>query len=415
LFWIFLIEVGKSMKFSMQGKKIIVGITGSIAAYKSALLVRLLVKAGAEVKVIMTPAAKDFITPLTLSVLSKEDVLSDNFDDKSGRWTNHVDLGLWADLMIIAPATANTIGKMATGICDNLLLMTFLSARCEVFIAPAMDLDMWKHASTQQNLKVLSDRGVKLISPANGELASGLSGEGRMEEPEEIYKLLTAYLRNGLPLTGLKALVTAGPTYEAIDPVRFIGNRSSGTMGFKIAEELAKQGASVTLISGPTSMETVHSAIQRKNVETAEEMLLACRQFAPEAKLVIMSAAVADYRPSNISDTKIKKGNKPPEIALEPTIDILSELGKSKKEGQTIVGFALETNDELDNAKGKLKNKNLDYIILNSLNDKGAGFGPSTNKISIIDRSGIVTAYDTKSKTEVAKDIVEYLKTRLKV
>jgi len=399
----------------MQGKKIILGITGSIAAYKSALLVRLLIKAGAEVKVIMTPAAKDFITPLTLSVLSKEDVLSDSFDDKSGRWTNHVDLGLWADLMIIAPATANTIGKMATGICDNLLLMTVLSARCEVFIAPAMDLDMWKHASTQQNLKVLSGRGVKVISPADGELASGLSGEGRMEEPEEIYKTLATYLQNGLPLAGLKALVTAGPTYEAIDPVRFIGNRSSGTMGFKIAEELAKQGASVTLISGPTSMETVHTAIQRKNVETAQEMLLACRQFAPEAKLVIMSAAVADYRPSDISETKIKKGNKPPEIALEPTIDILSELGKSKKEGQTIVGFALETNDELDNAKGKLKNKNLDYIILNSLNDEGAGFGSSTNKISIIDRSGIVTAYDTKSKAEVAKDIVEYLKTRLKV
>jgi len=279
----------------MQGKKIILGITGSIAAYKSALLVRLLIKAGAEVKVIMTPAAKDFITPLTLSVLSKEDVLSDSFDDKSGRWTNHVDLGLWADLMIIAPATANTIGRMATGICDNLLLMTVLSARCEVFIAPAMDLDMWKHASTQQNLKVLSGRGVKVISPADGELASGLSGEGRMEEPEEIYKTLATYLQNGLPLAGLKALVTAGPTYEAIDPVRFIGNRSSGTMGFKIAEELAKQGASVTLISGPTSMETVHTAIQRKNVETAQEMLLACRQFVSEAKLVIMSAAVADY------------------------------------------------------------------------------------------------------------------------
>ena len=414
MFWIFLIEVSKSIELSMQGKKIIVGLTGSIAAYKSAMLVRLLIKAGAHVKVIMTPAAKDFITPLTLSVLSKDDVLTDTFDDKTGRWTNHVDLGLWADAMIIAPATANTIGKMTSGVCDNLLLMTYLSARCDVFIAPAMDLDMWKHVSTQHNLKTLADRGVKVISPTEGELASGLSGEGRMEEPEAIFDQLNFHFQKGLPLSGKKAMVTAGPTYEAIDPVRFIGNRSSGTMGFKIAEELARQGASVTLISGPTSLHLANPRIQRIDVETADEMLLACRKFAPEADLIIMSAAVADYRPSEVSETKIKKGIKPHEIELETTVDILTELGKTKKKGQALVGFALETNNELENAKGKLKKKNLDYIILNSLNDEGAGFGTSTNKISIIDQSENVTAYDIKSKSEVARDIVDYLITRIK-
>ncbi len=393
----------------MQGKKIIIGVTGSIAAYKSALLVRLLIKAGAEVKVIMTPSAKDFITPLTLSVLSKEDVLSDSFEDKSGRWTNHVELGLWADCIVIAPLTANTLGKMAAGICDNLLLMTYLSARCPVFIAPAMDLDMWKHRSTQENLKLVQTRSVKLIEPTDGELASGLSGEGRMEEPEKIVKVLSEYFNKSLPFNGINALVTAGPTYEAIDPVRYIGNRSSGTMGFKIAEELANQGANVTLITGPSSLKNSNERIIRLDVESAEEMLIACRQHAPDSKLIVMSAAVADYRPAKVSQIKIKKEKEIPEIPLVPTTDILAEMGTNKKPGQFIVGFALETDNELENAKGKLKNKNLDFIVLNSLQEKGAGFGPGTNKISIINSSGEVTSYDTKSKTEVAKDLVHYL------
>lgn len=398
----------------MQGKKIILGISGSIAAYKSALLVRLLVKAGAEVKVIMTPSAKDFITPLTLSVLSKEDVLTDSFDDKSGRWTNHVELGLWADLFIIAPATANTIAKMAGGICDNLLLMTYLSARCPVFVAPAMDLDMWKHESTLENVKLLEGRKVKIITPGDGELASGLSGEGRMEEPQEIYIILERFLTTNLPLQGTKALVSAGPTYEAIDPVRFIGNRSTGTMGFKIAEELSNQGAEVTLISGPTSMSTSNQRIKRIDVETAEEMLHACRMHAADSHLIIMAAAVADYRPENISETKIKKGKDIPQIPLIPTKDILAELGESKKPKQILVGFALETNNELENAQSKLKRKNLDFIVLNSLQDEGAGFGNTTNKISIIDKQGKVSTYDTKSKQEVAKDIVTFLLPHLK-
>jgi len=397
----------------MQGKKIIVGITGSIAAYKSALLVRLLVKAGAEVKVIMTPAAKDFITPLTMSVLSKDDVLSDTFEDKSGRWTNHVELGLWADLIIVAPATANTVGKMATGICDNLLLMTYLSARCPVFIAPAMDLDMWKHASTQENIKLLQGRGIHLLAPADGELASGLSGEGRMEEPEAIYKSLSEFLNESLPLKGIKALVSAGPTYEAIDPVRFIGNRSTGTMGFKIADELSRQGAKVTLVAGPSSATSVQKAVTRINVESASEMLDACLKFAPDSNLIIMSAAVADYRPENISETKIKKGDGIPQIPLTATKDILTELGSKKKPGQILVGFALETNNELDNAKAKLKNKNLDLIVLNSLQDEGAGFGTDTNKISIIDKVGSVTPYATKPKKEVAEDIVAFIISRI--
>jgi len=397
----------------MQGKKIIVGITGSIAAYKSALLVRLLVKAGAEVKVIMTPAAKDFITPLTMSVLSKDDVLSDTFEDKSGRWTNHVELGLWADLIIVAPATANTVGKMATGICDNLLLMTYLSARCPVFIAPAMDLDMWKHASTQENIKLLQGRGIHLLAPADGELASGLSGEGRMEEPEAIYKSLSEFLNESLPLKGIKALVSAGPTYEAIDPVRFIGNRSTGTMGFKIADELSRQGAKVTLVAGPSSATSVQKAVTRINVESASEMLDACLKFAPDSNLIIMSAAVADYRPENISETKIKKGDGIPQIPLTATKDILTELGSKKKPGQILVGFALETNNELDNAKAKLKNKNLDLIVLNSLQDEGAGFGTDTNKISIIDKDGGVTPYATKPKKEVAEDIVAFIISRI--
>ncbi len=398
----------------MQGKKVIVGITGSIAAYKSALLVRLLIKAGAEVKVIMTPAAKDFITPLTMSVLSKEDVLSESFEDKSGRWTNHVDLGFWADLLIIAPSTANTIGKMATGICDNLLLMTYLSARCPVFIAPAMDLDMWKHASTQENINLLRKRGIHILSPADGELASGLSGEGRMEEPELIYKSISDFFNQSLPLRGVKALVSAGPTYEAIDPVRYIGNRSTGTMGFRIAEELSKQGAAVTLVAGPSSVTTSQSGITRINVESASEMLAACMKHASDAALIVMSAAVADYRPEQVSETKIKKGDGIPQIPLIATTDILAELGSKKNPGQFLVGFALETNNELGNAKSKLKNKNLDMIVLNSLQDEGAGFGTDTNKISIIDKDGNITDYSKKTKVEVAKDIVAFILKRIR-
>lgn len=393
----------------MQGKKVIVGITGSIAAYKSAILVRLLVKAGAEVKVIMTPAAKDFITPLTMSVLSKEDVLTESFEDKSGRWTNHVDLGLWADLLIIAPSTANTIGKMAGGICDNLLLMTYLSARCPVFIAPAMDLDMWKHESTRENITLLKKRGIHIIAPADGELASGLSGEGRMEEPELIYKSISDFFNKSLPLKGVKALVSAGPTYEAIDPVRFIANRSTGTMGFRIAEELSRQGAQVTLVAGPSSVNTSEAGIHRINVESASDMLTACLKYAAESDLIIMSAAVADYRPEQVSETKIKKGDGIPKIPLTPTTDILAELGSKKNPGQFLVGFALETNNELGNAKSKLKNKNLDMIVLNSLQDEGAGFGTDTNKISIIDKNGDVINYPKKTKVEVAKDIVAFI------
>ncbi len=397
----------------MQPKRIILGITGSIAAYKSALLVRLLIKAGAKVKVIMTPSAKDFITPLTLSVLSKDDVLVDSFDPASGRWTNHVDLGMWADLMIIAPATANTIAKMAGGICDNLLLMTFLSARCPVFIAPAMDLDMWKHDSTLSNLEILKKRNVHLIAPTDGELASGLSGEGRMAEPEMIFLELERFLSAGLPLKGIKVLVSAGPTYEAIDPVRFIGNRSTGTMGFSIAEELADQGAEVTLVAGPTSLKTGNRTIKRIDVETAEEMLHACRDNASECDWIIMSAAVADYKPEKVSGTKIKKDKAIPVLPLIQTTDILENLGKSKRPGQILVGFALETDDELSNAASKLRNKNLDFIVLNSLNDKGAGFGTGTNKISILDSKGNMNPYELKSKKEVARDIVNYLRDRV--
>jgi len=397
----------------MQHKRIILGITGSIAAYKSAMLVRLLIKAGARVKVIMTPSAKDFITPLTLSVLSKDDVLVDSFDPDSGRWTNHVELGMWADLMIIAPATANTIGKMAGGICDNLLLMTFLSARCPVFIAPAMDLDMWKHDSTLSNLEILKKRNVHLIAPADGELASGLSGEGRMAEPETIFLELEKFLSAGLPLKGIKVLVSAGPTYEAIDPVRFIGNRSTGTMGFSIAEELADQGAEVTLVAGPTSLKSESRSIKRIDVETADEMLHACRNNADECDWIIMSAAVADYKPEKVSDIKIKKDKAAPALPLVQTTDILAELGKSKRPGQILVGFALETHDEISNAASKLKNKNLDYIVLNSLNDKGAGFGTGTNKISILDYKGELTQYELKAKSEVARDIVNYVRSRV--
>lgn len=393
----------------MRGKKILLGITGSIAAYKSAVLVRLLVKAGAEVKVVMTPAARDFVTPLTLSTLSKNPVFSEYANLETGEWSNHVELGLWADAFVIAPASANTISKMANGICDNLLLAVYLSAKCKVFFAPAMDLDMHKHPSTQDNISRLVSYGNQLINATSGELASGLHGEGRMEEPELIYNILEKYFSTDLPLSGKKALVTAGPTYEAIDPVRFIGNRSSGKMGYAIAEELANQGAEVLLVSGPSNLTVVNSKITRKDVESAQEMLDACMADFPEKDIIVMSAAVADYKPENEATEKLKKKNNDLPLSLKPTQDILALMGERKSANQFIVGFALETENELENAKSKLKKKNLDLVVLNSLKDQGAGFGHDTNKITIIDKKEVQHSFGLKSKVDVAKDIVNLI------
>ncbi|MBP9790814.1 MAG: bifunctional phosphopantothenoylcysteine decarboxylase/phosphopantothenate--cysteine ligase CoaBC [Bacteroidia bacterium] len=393
----------------MRGKKILLGITGSIAAYKSAVLVRLLVKAGAEVKVVMTPAARDFVTPLTLSTLSKNPVFSEYANLETGEWSNHVELGLWADAFVIAPASANTISKMANGICDNLLLAVYLSAKCKVFFAPAMDLDMHKHPSTQDNISRLVSYGNQLINATSGELASGLHGEGRMEEPELIYNILEKYFSTDLPLSGKKALVTAGPTYEAIDPVRFIGNRSSGKMGYAIAEELANQGAEVLLVSGPSNLTVVNSKIIRKDVESAQEMLDACMADFAEKDIIVMSAAVADYKPENEATEKLKKKNNDLPLSLKPTQDILALMGEQKSAKQFIVGFALETENELENAKSKLKKKNLDMVVLNSLKDQGAGFGHDTNKITIIDKKEVQHSFGLKSKVDVAKDIVNLI------
>jgi len=389
-------------------KKVILGICGSIAAYKSALLVRLLVKAGAEVQVIMTPDATNFITPLTLSTLSKKPVLVDYFVPGTGEWNNHVELGLWADAFIIAPATANTLAKMANGLCDNLLTAVYLSAKCPVYFAPAMDLDMWKHPSTVQNIAKLQSFGNILINPGTGELASGLHGEGRMAEPEEIIGFLSAEIKKKLPLTGKKILVTAGPTYEAIDPVRFIGNHSSGKMGFAIADRFALMGADVVLVTGPTAQTSGQNSVKRIDVTTAAEMLEACEQYYyNDADACVMSAAVADYTPVEVSPQKIKKQGSNLNIDLKTTVDILKTLGSKKRKGQVLVGFALETNNEEENAVQKLQKKNLDLIVLNSLNDAGAGFKGDTNKITIIDSSLQKTVYDLKSKNEVAYDICE--------
>ncbi len=393
----------------MRGKKILLGITGSIAAYKSAVLVRLLVKAGAEVKVVMTPAARDFVTPLTLSTLSKNPVFSEYANLETGEWSNHVELGLWADAFVIAPASANTISKMANGICDNLLLAVYLSAKCKVFFAPAMDLDMHKHPSTQDNISRLVSFGNQLINATSGELASGLHGDGRMEEPELIYTILEKYFNQDLPLSGKKALVTAGPTYEAIDPVRFIGNRSSGKMGYAIAEELANQGAEVLLVSGPSNLTVVNSKITRKDVESAQEMLDACMADFAEKDIIVMSAAVADYKPENEATEKLKKKNNDLPLSLKPTQDILALMGEQKSAKQFIVGFALETENELENAKSKLKKKNLDMVVLNSLKDQGAGFGHDTNKITIIDKKEVQHSFGLKSKVDVANDIVNLI------
>ncbi len=392
----------------MQGKRILLGISGSIAAYKSAVLVRLLVKAGAEVKVVMTPSSTQFIAPLTFSVLSKNDVIVSSHEKSSGHWHNHVDLGMWADAFVIAPASANTIGKMANGLTGNHLLDCYLSARCPVFIAPAMDLDMFAHPSVQANLKVLAGfRNHHIIAPAEGELASGLFGEGRMEEPENIFKVLGDFFFADLPLKGKKALVTAGPTHEAIDPVRFIGNRSSGRMGFAVAEELARRGAEVKLVSGPSSLTLNDHSVIRKNVVSADEMLKACMEEFPEMDIIVMSAAVADYKPEEVQDRKISKKNNLNSLSLVSTTDILKSMGEKKKKNQFLVGFALETHDELAHAKEKLEKKNLDMIVLNSMNDEGAGFDVSTNKVTFIERNGVQKSFSLKPKTEVARDLVD--------
>ncbi|WP_026706406.1 bifunctional phosphopantothenoylcysteine decarboxylase/phosphopantothenate--cysteine ligase CoaBC [Flavobacterium soli] len=391
----------------LSGKKIVLGISGGIAAYKTASLVRLFIKAGAEVQVIMTPASKDFITPLTLSTLSKNPVHSTfyNEEDENAVWNNHVELGLWADLMVIAPATANTLSKMATGNCDNLLLATYLSAKCPVYFAPAMDLDMYKHPSTLASFNSLKQFGNIMIPAETGELASGLSGEGRMAEPENIITFLEADIASKLPLKGKKILITAGPTYEAIDPVRFIGNHSSGKMGFDIAKCAANLGAEVTLISGPTHLSTSNSSIQLIRVFSAQDMYDACHAHYENMDVAIAAAAVADYRPKNVAVQKIKKAEQSFNIELEKTKDILASLGEIKK-NQFLIGFALETENEIENAKLKIQKKNLDLIVLNSLQDEGAGFGKSTNKITFIDKDFNIQPMELKSKEAVASDIL---------
>ncbi len=391
----------------LEGKKIIIGISGSIAAYKTAALTRLFVKAGAEVKIIMTRPAMDFVTPITLATLSKNPVHSDFVKNAMGEWVNHVELGLWADVMLIAPASANTIAKMANGICDNLLLATYLSARCPVFIAPAMDLDMLAHPSTQANLKKLGDFGNYIIDAKDGELASGLEGKGRMAEPTELLSEIEVFFSKSKPLSGKRILVTAGPTYEHIDPVRFIGNHSSGKMGYAIANELDAQGAEVVLISGPTSLNVGSNRIKRISVTSAAEMFEATVSEFGRMDIAVLSAAVADYAPQHRSEQKIKKAGDELTIQLAKTKDILKKLGELKTDDQLLLGFALETENEVSNALKKLKEKNLDAIVLNSLQDKGAGFGHDTNKIDMLFKDGRHQKFGLKTKQEVAKDIVE--------
>lgn len=392
----------------MKGKKIVLGITGSIAAYKAAVLTRALIKKGAEVQIVITPAGKEFITPITLSALTSKPVISEFFAQRDGTWHSHVDLGLWADAMLIAPATASTIGKMAHGIADNMLVTTYLSMKAPVFIAPAMDLDMFAHPSTQHNLDLLRSYGNHIIEPASGELASHLVGKGRMEEPEEIVRTLENFFHQSGRLTGKKILITAGPTYEKIDPVRFIGNYSSGKMGYALAESCAQSGAEVILISGPVNLSTVHPAIRRIDVESAEEMYEAAMEFYPACHTGILCAAVADFTPATVAPNKIKREKEDLIIQLQPTRDIAASLGKIKQPHQRLVGFALETNDELAHAQEKRIRKNFDFIVLNSLNDKGAGFRCDTNKITIVDESGC-TSYPLKNKKEVANDIIDKL------
>lgn len=390
----------------LQDKKILLAVTGSIAAYKSILLVRLLVKAGAEVKVVMTPAAKDFVSPLTLATLSKNPVIADLFNESS--WSNHVMLGRWADVMVVAPLSCNTLGKMANGLCDNMLLATYLSATCPVAVAPAMDEDMWHHPATKLNLQRLESFGNKIIPVERGELASGLYGDGRMAEPESILQYLQDNFFLKKDLTGKKALVTAGPTYEPIDPVRFIGNHSSGKMGLAISEELARRGAEVHLVLGPSAVKTAIPGVYVHKVETAEEMYQVCIKEFPAADIAVMSAAVADYTPVEKAKEKIKKSaSESFHIELTKTKDILKTLGEQKRPGQLLVGFALETVNEKEYALDKLQTKNADMIVLNSLNDEGAGFGHDTNKITIFEKNGREIAYERKPKQQVAKDIVD--------
>ena len=394
----------------LSGKKILLGVTAGIAAYKTAFLVRLFVKAGAEVKVILTPAAREFVTPLTLSTLSKNPVISSftQEEDDNGLWNNHVDMGLWADLMVIAPATANTLSKMATGNSDNFLLACYLSAKCPVYFAPAMDLDMFRHPSTKKSFEILDSFGNMMIPATSGELASGLYGEGRMAEPEDIVKFIEAHILERLPLRGKKVLITAGPTYETIDPVRFIGNHSSGKMGYELAASAYRAGAEVILISGPTHLQNPVEGIQLIRVNTAQEMYEAAMNYFDSMDAAIAAAAVSDYRPKHVADQKIKKSNENLQMELERTPDVLASLGKRKK-SQILIGFALETENEQENALGKLERKNLDFIVLNSLNDKGAGFKSETNKISILFSDGKKSDFGLKSKKEVAEDILNEL------
>ncbi len=393
----------------MKGKKIVLGITGSIAAYKAAYLVRTLIKKGAEVQVVMTPSAKEFITPVTMSALTGKPVVSEFFAANDGTWHSHVDLGLWADAMIVAPASANTLGKMANGVADNMLVTCYLSCKAPVFVAPAMDLDMFAHPSTQRNLGLLRSYGNHIIEPAEGELASHLQGKGRMEEPDRIVEIVETFFAKKQVLQKKKIIITAGPTFEKIDPVRFIGNYSSGKMGFALAEVCAERGAEVELIAGPVSLETIHPAIHRINVESAREMFDAASRLYPEADAAIMCAAVADYRPQICADKKIKRSADDMTLTLVPNPDIAAALGKMKRPGQLLAGFALETDNEEQNALSKMQRKNLDFIVLNSLREAGAGFRCDTNRITIIDREGETRQFGLKSKKEVAGDIVDKL------
>lgn len=392
----------------MKGKKIVLGITGSIAAYKAAVLIRALVKKGAEVQVVITPAGKEFITPITLSALTSKPVISEFFSQRDGTWHSHVDLGLWADAMVIAPATASTIGKMANGIADNMLITTYLSMKAPVFVAPAMDLDMFAHPATQKNLEILRSYGNHIIEPGEGELASHLVGKGRMEEPEKIVEVLEAFFNREQDLKGKKVLITAGPTYEKIDPVRFIGNYSSGKMGYALAESCARRGAEVTLVSGPVQVKAQHPSIKVIKVESAHQMYEAAIEAFPTSDAAILCAAVADFTPEVKADQKIKREKEDLILKLVPTEDIAATLGKIKKENQCLIGFALETNNELANARHKLEKKNFDFIVLNSLQDAGAGFQCDTNKITIVDKEK-ATPYPLKTKTEVADDIIDRL------
>ncbi len=399
----------------LKGKKILIGVTGSIAAYKIPILIRLLIKEGAEVKVILTDAAKDFVTPLTLSTLSGNPVQSEFFEKTDGTWNSHVDLGHWADLYLLAPVSANTMGKIANGMADNLLSATYLAAKCPVFFAPAMDVDMYNHPSTSKNINQLKTFGNILIEPEEGELASGLYGAGRMQEPEKIIRILDSFFQKKKDFDKVKVLISAGPTYEAIDPVRFIGNFSTGQMGYALANEFSKRGAIVELVSGPVSLKIDSENVNITNVTSAAEMYNACLSAFSQVNIAIMSAAVADYTPERQQKQKIKKQAGSLTIKLQKTKDILKELGNDKRKDQYLVGFALETENELENAKAKLKNKKIDLIVLNSLQDKGAGFGLTTNKISLLDNKGGIDQFELKSKSEVAKDIADKISSTYKM